>query len=194
MSDPNLIWGIDDGEQVRQDVNKVTEEAIQRVQANSKQARQIQAQIKQSKAENNNIAKFLQFLLSKIKNEELISAIYKTFFMVVDTRTNTTYYRKQINNTVIIWFFVPFFVKEANEFWLWQLFNDILPKNPYLLDDYVDYIRKLSKKHHDNIPIKKDELIKFLALVLLEFNVKIWHSEWMETIEDKTKWLINKLW
>jgi hypothetical protein len=42
MHDPNLMSGIDDGEQVRQDVNKVTEEAVKRVQAGSAKAAKIQ--------------------------------------------------------------------------------------------------------------------------------------------------------
>ena len=69
MSDPNLIWWIDDWEQVRQDVNQVTEEAVKRVQASSAQAKQIQAQIKQDKAINNNLAKFLEVLLKNIKSD-----------------------------------------------------------------------------------------------------------------------------
>jgi hypothetical protein len=87
MSDPNLMSGIDDGEQVRQDVNKVTEEAVKRVQSGAAQAKQIQAQIKKDKAMNNDIAEFLQFLLKEIKNEDLISYMYKTFFIVTNPKT-----------------------------------------------------------------------------------------------------------
>ena len=43
MSDPNLMSWIDDWEQVRQDVNKVNEEAVKRVQSDAKQARQVHA-------------------------------------------------------------------------------------------------------------------------------------------------------
>ena len=193
MSDPNLMSWIDDWEQVRQDVNKVNEEAVKRVQSDAKQARQVHAQIKQSKTENNNIAKFLQFLLSNIKNDDLISAIYNTFFVTVDAKTNTTYYRKKINNIVIVWFFVPFFLDKAHELWLWQYFDDILPKNPYLLDDYILYVRKLSKKHHDNIPIKKEELLNFLSLILFEFDVRSWHTSSPQSIEDKNKALKSLL-
>ncbi|MBQ2600631.1 hypothetical protein II582_04740 [bacterium] len=68
-------------------MNQVTEEAVKRVQASSAQAKQIQAQIKQDKAVNNNLAQFLEFLLKTIKSEELMTAVYNTFFKVTDPKT-----------------------------------------------------------------------------------------------------------
>ena len=44
--------GVEDLGNVRSDVNQVTEEAIQRIQAQSKQAKQIAQQIKKDKAIN----------------------------------------------------------------------------------------------------------------------------------------------
>lgn len=169
MSDPNLIWWIDDGEQVRQNVNQVTEEAVKRVQAGSAQAKQIQAQIKQDKAINNNLAKFLEFLLKNIKTEELISAIYNTFFKVTDPKTWATYYRKTINNIVIIWFFAPFFKEQVHEYWLDNYYIDIFPSNNINLWTYMWYIKLLSKKHHDNIPINKDSLLTLIYYIMVEF-------------------------
>ena len=72
MSDGNLMWWIDTWESIRTDINKVTEEDIKRVQEETKQARQIQAQIKKDKAINNQFAKFLQFLLRTLNNEEIL--------------------------------------------------------------------------------------------------------------------------
>jgi hypothetical protein len=65
----------------------VTEEAVRRVQASSAQAKQIQAQIKQDKAINNNLAKFLEFLLKNIKTDEVMTSVYNTFFKVSDPKT-----------------------------------------------------------------------------------------------------------
>ena len=157
MPDLNLIWWIDDWEQVRQDVNQVTEEAVRRVQAGSAQAKQIQAQIKQDKAINNNLAKFLEFLLKSITSEDLITAIYNTFFKVTDTKTWTTYFRKTINNIVVIWFFAPFFKDKIHEYNLDNYYADILPQWNISLNNYMWYIKNLSKKHHDNIPINKEK-------------------------------------
>ena len=56
---------IDDFGPVREDSNKVTEEDVQRVQAQSKQAKQVAQQIKKDKAINNQLAKFLWILISE---------------------------------------------------------------------------------------------------------------------------------
>jgi DNA-binding transcriptional regulator GbsR (MarR family) len=87
---------------VREDNNKVTEEAVQRVQAQSKQAKQIAQQIKKDKAINNQLARFLTLLMQKIENEELIKAIVSTFFKTTDQRNQITYLRKDINIYVVV--------------------------------------------------------------------------------------------
>ena len=169
MHDPNVMSWIDDWEQVRQDVNQVTEEAVRRVQAGWAQAKQIQAQIKQDKAMNNDLAKFLEFLLKALKTEELITAVYNTFFKVTDHRTWATYFRKKINNVVLIWFFAPFFKNEIHEYNLDNYFLDILPQWNISLNSYMSYIRSLSKKHHDNIPIDKESLLTLIYYIMVEF-------------------------
>lgn len=171
MSDPNLMWWIDDWEQVRQDVNQVTEEAVKRVQASSAQAKQIQAQIKQDKAVNNNLAQFLEFLLKTIKSEELMTAVYNTFFKVTDPKTWATYFRKKINNVVLIWFFAPFFKDQIHEYNLDSYYVDILPQWNISLNTYMSYIRSLSKRHHDNIPIDKESLLTLIYYIMVEFRI-----------------------
>lgn len=171
MHDPNLMWGIDDGEQVRQDVNKVTEEAVKRVQSGAAQAKQIQAQIKKDRAINNNIAGFLQVLLKQIKNEDLVTYLYKTFFIVTNPKTWAKYYKKQVNNVVIVWFFAPFFWDIIEQYKLQNYFEDIKPTWNITLASYIDYIKQLSKKHHDNIPVDKDSLLNLLCLIIMEFGL-----------------------
>lgn len=171
MSDPNLMWWIDDWEQVRQDVNQVTEEAVKRVQAGSAQAKQIQAQITQDKAVNNNLAQFLEFLLKTIKSEELMTAVYNTFFKVTDPKTWAAYFRKKINNVVLIWFFAPFFKNQIHEYNLDNYYLDILPQGNISLNTYMSYIRNLSKKHHDNIPIDKESLLTLIYYIMVEFGI-----------------------
>lgn len=171
MADPNLMWGIDDGEQVRQDVNKVTEDAVKRVQDGAKQAKQIQVQIKKDKAINNNIASFLQILLKELKNEDLISYLYKTFFIVTNQKTGAKYYKKQVNNVVIVWFFAPFFWDKIEQYKLQNYFDSIKPTWNITLASYLDYIKKLSKMHHDNIPVDKDSLLNLLSHIIIEFGL-----------------------
>jgi len=174
MSDPNLMSWIDDWEQVRQDVNKVTEEAVKRVQASTAQARQIQTQIKQDKIINNNIANFLEFLLKNIKTDELISAVYNTFFKVINPKNWAVYFRKKVNNIVIVWFFAPFYKSEIEKFQLEKYYSDILPEGDITYNNYLLYIKKLSNKHHDNIPINKENLLTLLYYIMVEFHLLNW--------------------
>ncbi len=187
MSDPNLIWWIDDWEQVRQNVDQVTEEAVKRVQASSAQARQIQAQIKQDKAVNNNLANFLEFLLKNIKSDDLMAAVYNTFFKVTDPKTWAVYFRKKINNIVIIWFFAPFFRDKINEYNLSNYYDDILPQWNITLGNYLWYIKNLSKKHHDNIPISKESLLNLLYYIMVEFGLLSSLPEKKQQMTDEIK-------
>mgnify|MGYP006988838942 CR=1 FL=1 len=187
MSDPNLIWWIDDWEQVRQNVDQVTEEAVKRVQASSAQARQIQVQIKQDKAVNNNLANFLEFLLKNIKSDDLMAAVYNTFFKVTDPKTWAVYFRKKINNIVIIWFFAPFFRDKINEYNLSNYYDDILPQWNITLGNYLWYIKNLSKKHHDNIPISKESLLNLLYYIMVEFGLLSSLPEKKQQMTDEIK-------
>lgn len=108
--------GIEDLGNVRSDVNQVTEEAVQRIQAQSKQAKQVAQQIKKDKAINTQLANFLTLLMRTIDNEELIQAMVATFFKTTNPKNQITYLRKDINTYVIVGFFVPFFPNEAESF------------------------------------------------------------------------------
>ena len=186
MSDPNIMSWIDDWEQVRQDVNQVTEEAVRRVQAGSAQAKQIQAQIKQDKAINNNLAKFLEFLLKTITSEDLMTSVYNTFFKVTDTKTWATYLRRTINNIVVIWFFAPFYKDKINEYNLDNYYADILPQWNISVNNYMWYIKNLSKKHHDNIPINKENLLTLIYYIMVEFGL-------MSPLPDKRQQMTDEI-
>jgi hypothetical protein len=134
----------------------------------------------------------LSFLLKNIKNEKLISAIYNTFFKVIDQRTKTTYLRKSVNDIVIIWFFAPFFVKEIEKFWLMVYFQDLLKNQSKNINfgEYMNYIKLLSQKYHDNIPINKDNLVNLIAILVWEFWI---YKEWLsDTWKEKIRKELNK--
>ncbi len=167
MSDISTIstW-VEDYGPVREDNNKVTEEAVQRVQAQSKQAKQIAQQIKKDKAINNQLAKFLTMLMQKIDNEELIKAIVSTFFKTTDQRNQITYLRKDINIYVVVWFFVPFFLKEAEELKIMSFYENLWVKTAWSnLEKYILYLWKVSEIYHDNIPIDQWPLITLIILI-----------------------------
>ena len=167
MSDISTIstW-VEDYGPVREDNNKVTEEAVQRVQAQSKQAKQIAQQIKKDKAINNQLAKFLTLLMQKIDNEDLIQAIVSTFFKTTDQRNQITYLRKDINIYVVVWFFVPFFLKEAEELKIISFYENLWVKTAWSnLEKYILYLWKVSEVYHDNIPIDQWPLITLIILI-----------------------------
>jgi len=186
---------IDTDEWVRKDVSKVTEQDVKRAQWDSAKAKKAQEEIKKNKAENNNIAKFLEFLLKNIKNEELISAIYNTFFKVINPKTQEVYLRKSVNNIIIIWFFAPFFLSEIEKFSLKSYFEWLIIDSQKMqsLNEYIEYIKKLSRKYHDNIPINKESLLNLLALITWVFGLskdaltEVWREKIIKDIEKRLK-------
>ncbi len=186
MADVNNIssW-IDDFGPVREDNNKVTEEAVQRVQAQSKQAKQIAQQIKKDKAINNQLARFLTLLMQKIENEELIKAIVSTFFKTTDQRNQITYLRKDINIYVVVWFFVPFFQKDAEELKIMWFYENLGVKTAWTsLEKYIVYLWKVSEVYHDNIPIDQWPLITLIILIAQTWIPKYQSLEYEEVKQN----------
>ena len=183
-----IIDWVDAGEWVRKDSNKVNEQDVRRAQADWAKAKKVQDQIKKQKSENNNIANFLAFLLKTIKNEQIISSVYSTFFKVTDSKTNISYLRKSMNNIVIIGFFAPFFPKELEKFWLTPYFQDFCKLDWELLSfgEYIIYIKKLSSKYHDNVPINQWQLLDLLALIIWEFGIskEALTEDWRKKIKN----------
>lgn len=195
MSDISTIstW-VEDYGPVREDNNKVTEEAVQRVQAQSKQAKQIAQQIKKDKAINNQLAKFLTLLMQKIDNEDLIQAIVSTFFKTTDQRNQITYLRKDINIYVVVWFFVPFFLKEAEELKIISFYENLWVKTAWSnLEKYILYLWKVSEVYHDNIPIDQWPLITLIILIaqtwILKDNKQDYEALRQNTLEILYWWI-----
>lgn len=167
----NLWEGLDIGWAPREDINKVTEEATRRIQEESKQAKQVHQQIQQDKQANAKLASFLTFLINNIKDEKLITLLYELFFKTKHPSTGTTYLRKKINTLVVIWFFFPFYIQEAKKIWISWVFEELLTKEPMNLTWYINYIKKLSIKYHDNIPLDASLLMDFLIAVINHYKL-----------------------
>lgn len=167
----NLWEGLDIWWAPREDINKVTEEAVRRIQEESKQAKQVHQQIQQDKQANSKLANFLTFLINNIKDEKLITLLYELFFKTKHPNTGTTYLRKKINTLVVVWFFFPFYMKESKEIWISSIFEDLLTKEPMNLTWYINYIKKLSIKYHDNIPLDTALLMNFLIAVINHYKL-----------------------
>ena len=152
--------------EVREDTNKVTEEAVRRVQDDQKKAQQIGQDIKKDKATNDRFAKFLTFLLKDIKSDILMKQIYQTFFKTRNEETELIHLRKSMNTIVVVGMFVPFYQPEIKELELSSIYQDIWNFDGDVnLTEYINYIKQLLPKHHDNINIDKQEFIKLLTYI-----------------------------
>ncbi len=152
--------------QVREDTNKVTEEAVRRIQENQKKAQQIGQDIKKDKDTNSKFAKFLTFLLKDIKNDTLIKQIYSTFFKTINEETALTHIRKNMNTIVVVGMFMPFYQPEIKDLGLDTVYQDIWNfDGEVYLTKYINYVKVLLPKHHDNISIDKEQFTKLLTYI-----------------------------
>ncbi len=172
----NEFWPLGDwldiGGTPRQDINKVTEEAVQRIQEETKQAKQAHQQAQQDRKTNAHFAKFLSFLISNIQDEKIVSLLYELFFKTKHPKTGTVYLRKKINTIVVIWFFFPFYQEEAKKIWIYSFFQPILTDEPVNLTGYINYIKRLSLKYHDNIALDSELLLNFLLQIISHFKLQ----------------------
>ena len=165
-----IIGGIDDFWTPRNNIDQVSEEAVQKAQEENRQAKQVAQQIQADKTLNQHFAAFLSMLLKKISHEELIKAIYDTFFKTINPQNNITYLRKDGNTKVIVWFFVPFFIKEAQEYKIFPFYEKLSPEESgYSIRRYVNYLEQLSATYHDNIPINQSAFVELVVLIIQYF-------------------------
>ena len=169
----------------------VTEADVQRVQENSRQIKKIAQQLQQDKKQNNQLANFLSFLLTEISNEKIIKWLYDTFFITIDPKTNIPYFRKNMNDVVVIWLFYPFYLDKAQEFWISHLYENLNSAKNLSIEWYIEYLQDLSDHYHDNIPINQNKFIELLVDILKEYlpNTAINNKE---NIDEEYKKIIYK--
>lgn len=161
----NPNFGVEwlDTAELKQDSNKISEEAVKRVQEQGKKAKQAQQAIKKDKDTNTKLSAFLTFLLKDIKNEKLVSLLYNTFFKVKHPQSDIVYLRKSINTKVIVGIFVPFYKTQAEQYKVRDLYKDLIPSSITNIKDMTSYLKNLAKTYHDNIPLDKGTLIQFVT-------------------------------
>lgn len=164
-----VVWIIESWETWWSLKEWVTEADVQRVQENSRQAKKVAQQLQQDKKQNNQLAKFLSFLLNEISNEKIIKWLYDTFFITIDPKTNIPYFRKSMNDIVIVWLFYPFYVEKANELWVSHYYENLNWAWKKNINDYILFLQDLSDHYHDNIPIDQSSFIVLLTEILKEF-------------------------
>ncbi|MEI6773660.1 MAG: hypothetical protein WCL18_02285 [bacterium] len=139
---------------------------MRRVQDDQKKAQQVGQEIKSDQATNGKFAKFLAFLLKDIKNDNLIRQIYQVFFKTRHEETDLIHLRKNINTIVVVGVFVPFYQDEIKELELDILYQDTFTFDGNIdLSRYINYIKELLPRHHDNVIIDKHEFVKLLTQI-----------------------------
>jgi len=108
-------------------------------------------------------------LLNEISNEKIIKWLYDTFFITIDPKTNIPYFRKSMNDIVIVWLFYPFYVEKANELWVSHYYENLNWAWKKNINDYILFLQDLSDHYHDNIPIDQSSFVVLLTEILKEF-------------------------
>ena len=187
-----VVWVIESWETWGSLKEWVTEADVQRVQENSRQAKKVAQQLQQDKKQNNQLANFLSFLLSEITNDKIIKWLYDTFFITIDPKTNIPYFRKSMNDVVVVWLFYPFYAEKANEVWVSHYYENLNNAREKSVNWYIAYLQDLSDHYHDNIPISQDSFIGLLIEIFKEYLPNNSNSELWENIDKEYKEIICK--
>ena len=147
----------------------VTEADVQRIQENARQIKKVAQQLQQDKKQNNQLANFLSFLLEQISNENIIKGLYDTFFITVDPKTNIPYFRKSMNDVVVVWVFYPFYLEKAQELWVSHYYEALKSSSEHSIAWYIQYLQELSDHYHDNIPINQASFVQLLIEIIKEY-------------------------
>ena len=185
-----VVWIIESWETWWSLKEWVTEADVQRVQENTRQAKKIAQQLQQDKKQNNQLANFLSFLLGEISNEKIIKWLYDTFFITIDPKTNIPYFRKNMNDIVVVWLFYPFYLEKAKELWVSHYYEDLNWAWKKNTDDYIIFLQDLSDHYHDNIPIDQSSFIELLVEILKEFLPNTSNSELWDNVDKEYKEII----
>ena len=170
----------------------VTEADVQRIQENSRQAKKVAQQLQQDKKQNNQLANFLTFLLWEISNEKIIKWLYDTFFITIDPKTNIPYFRKSMNDIVVVWLFYPFYREKANELWVSHYYENLNWAWKRNINDYIAFLQDLSDHYHDNIPIDQNSFVNLLVEMLKEFLPSNMDMDAVWNIDNEYKKIIKE--
>ena len=187
-----VVWVIESWETGWSLKEWVTETDVQRVQEEARKAKKVAQQLQQDKKQNNQLAKFLTFLLSEISNEKIIKWLYDTFFITIDPKTNIPYFRKSMNDVVVVWLFYPFYIEKAKEIEVSHYYENLNNVGKKSVEWYISYLQDLSDHYHDTIPINQDSFIQLLVEIFKEFLPNNSNSELWENIDKEYKEIIRE--
>lgn len=164
-----VVWVIESWETWWALNENVTEADVQRIQENARQIKKVAQQLQQDKKQNNQLANFLTFLLEQVSNENIIKWLYDTFFITIDPKTNIPYFRKNMNDIVVVWLFYPFYIDKAKETWVSHYYETLKSSSEHSISWYIQYLQELSDHYHDNIPINQASFVQLLVEIIKEY-------------------------
>ena len=187
-----VVWIIESWETWWSLKEWVTEADVQRVQENARQVKKIAQQLQQDKKQNNQLAKFLSFLLGELSNDKIIKWLYNTFFITIDPQTNIPYFRKSMNDVVVVWLFFPFYAEKAKEIWVAHYYENLNNSWKKTIEWYITYLQDLSDHYHDNIPINQASFVELLVEILKEFLPSSANSELSDNVDKEYRNIIHE--
>jgi len=187
-----VVWVIESWESWWSLTEWVVEADVQRVQENARQAKKVAQQLQQDKKQNNQLAVFLSFLLGELKNEEIIRWLYNTFFITIDPKTKIPYFRKSMNDIVVVGLFYPFYSDEAKKIWVDHFYEGLNNSWKKTVEWYIAYLQDLSDHYHDNIPINQNAFVQLLVEILKEYLPSNSNSELWENVDKEYKQIIQE--
>ena len=142
------------------------QQAISRIEKNQKKASQTRGQIRKQKKENTQLAQFLIMLINTLTNSKVLTALHHVFF---SPETGGPY--KNVNHKVVVGLFIPFYRAEMEQFKLQEFYQELLPpvEETIVLSNYIDYLKKLSFKYHDDIALNQQNLLQLIVYIVLHF-------------------------
>ena len=161
------------------EANEVTQEDVIRVSESQKQASLMGWQIKDDQQKNNQIAKFLEFLFSEVKNDTIWEIIVE-----LCTKTDASWMWLTLALHELIAFFAPFFPHQIEQYGI----HVVMPNLPTVFamweDNYISYIRTIRNQYPLIQQMDTDTIVALIIEMLVYFG-------YATVAEDKKEELLN---
>jgi hypothetical protein len=142
---------------------EVSNEDLIRVSENAKKAVQAWMQTKASQQSNSHLAKFLEFLFSEIKSDEI-----REILVQLCTKPDSTWIWMMLALPELIAFVAPFFPHQMQEHGVYNIITGLPPISAMSKDAYLQYIHALNTSM-PLIQAMDNDTLSLLALRLLEY-------------------------
>lgn len=160
--------------------SEVSQEDLVRVSENARKAALIWWQIRDDQQKNNQLAKFLEFLFSEVKNDHVWELIVS-----LCTVQDSTWRGLTLSLHEMIAIFAPFFPDAIEEYGINTVIHDLPHVESLQIDTYSNYIHILRKKY-PLIHSMDTTILAKLIIALLEYfdYIRILEEQRQETIDS----------